>query len=144
MGSLTGKDRNQCGLLIENGEGKVLLQLRDDSPDIPYPGCWGTFGGQIEGDETPEEGIRREIREELEYDLSDPEYFGNFPFDGYNIYMYRMIDRDLTLDDLTVREGQGGRFFSLAELEAVDCAANCREIVTAYFGMFHHDKSGKG
>ncbi len=144
MGSLTGKDRSQCGLLIENSEGKVLLQLRDDNPGIPYPACWGTFGGQIEGDETPEEGIRREIWEELEYDLSDPEYFGNFPFDGYDIYMYRTTDRGLTLNDLTVREGQEGRFFSLKELADVDCAANCREIVTAYFEMFHHDGDGKG
>lgn len=144
VGSLTGKDRSQCGLLIENSEGKVLLQLRDDNPDIPYPGCWGTFGGQIEGDETPEEGIRREIWEELEYELSDPEYFGNFPFDGYDIYMYRTVDRGLTLNDLTVREGQEGRFFSLRELEGVDCAANCREIVTAYFEMFRNDGSRKG
>jgi len=132
-----GKNGNQCGLLIENSEGKVLLQLRDDNPDILYPGCWGTFGGQIEGEETPEEGIKREIWEELEYDLSDPEYFGNFPFDGYDIHMYRIIDGSLTLDDITVREGQRGKFFSLEEIQGVDCAANCREIVTAYFKMFH-------
>jgi len=132
-----GKNRPQCGLLIENSEGKVLLQLRDDNPQIPYPGCWGTFGGQIEGEETPEEGIKREIWEELEYDLSHPEYFGNFPFEGYNIYMYRIVDRNLTLDNITVREGQKGGFFSLEEIRHVDCAANCREIVTAYFTIFH-------
>jgi 8-oxo-dGTP diphosphatase len=132
-----GKTRPQCGLLIENIEGKVLLQLRDNKPDIPYPNCWGTFGGQIEEIETPEEAIIREIWEELEYELSNPEYFGNFPFDGYNIYMYKIIDRNLTLDDVTVKEGQRGMFFSLEEIRDVDCAANCKEIVIAYFQMFH-------
>ncbi|MCX5806546.1 MAG: NUDIX domain-containing protein [Proteobacteria bacterium] len=131
------KDRPQCGLLIENKEGKVLLQLRDNKPDIPYPNCWGTFGGQIEEKETPEEAIVREIREELEYKLSNQKYFGNFPFDGYNIYMYRIIDHDLKLNDITVKEGQEGRFFSLEEIQNADCAANCKEIVIAYFNMFH-------
>jgi 8-oxo-dGTP diphosphatase len=131
------KDRPQCGLLIENKEGKVLLQLRDNKPDIPYPNCWGTFGGQIEEKESPEEAIEREIMEELEYKLSNPEYFGNFPFDGYNIYMYRIIDHDLKLDKLTVKEGQKGKFFSLEDIRNANFAANCREIVIAYFKMFH-------
>ncbi|MCX5811895.1 MAG: NUDIX domain-containing protein [Proteobacteria bacterium] len=131
------KERSQCGLLIENREGKVLLQLRDNKPDIPYPGCWGTFGGQIENGETPDEAIKREIIEELECEFSNPEYFGNFPFDGYNIYMYRIIDHNLILEDLTVNEGQRGGWFSLEEVINVECAANCKEIVIAYFKMFH-------
>jgi len=132
-----GKERPQCGLLIENREGKVLLQLRDNKPDIPYPDCWGTFGGQIEEGETPEEAIKREIMEELGYELSNPEYFGNFPFDGYNIYMYRIIDHDFIIENLTVNEGQRGKFFSFKEVPGIKCAANCKEIVIAYFKMFH-------
>ena len=132
-----GKDRPQCGLLIENREGKVLLQLRDNIPVIPWPDCWGTFGGQIEEGETPEEAIRREIREELMYELHDPEYFGNFPYDGYDIFMYRKIVPDLTVADVTVREGQRAQFFSLEEAKDAPCAANCKEIVIAYYEMFH-------
>jgi DNA-binding cell septation regulator SpoVG len=51
--------------------------------------------------------------------------------------MYKIIDRNLTLDDVTVKEGQRGMFFSLEEIRDVDCAANCKEIVIAYFQMFH-------
>ncbi|MDR2017692.1 MAG: NUDIX domain-containing protein [Syntrophobacterales bacterium] len=47
------KSRPQCRLFIENKEGKVLLQLRDNTPQIPSPDCWGTFGGQIEEGENP-------------------------------------------------------------------------------------------
>ena len=119
------KDRPQCGLLIENSDGKVLLQLRDDRPDIPYPNCWGTFGGQVEINETPEEAIKREIREELEYEVFNPEYFSNFPFDGYDIYMYRVIDPDVTLDNIKVKEGQRGGLFTLDEFRGIPCAFNC-------------------
>jgi len=124
-------------LLIENREGKVLLQLRDNIPGIPWPDCWGTFGGQIEEGESPEEAIKREIMEELAYELSDAEYFGNFPYDGYDIFMYRKIVPGLSLADVTVREGQRAAFFSLEELKKVECAANCKEIVIAYYQMFH-------
>ena len=130
------KTRPQCGLLIENNEGKVLLQLRDNIPDIPWPGTWGTFGGQVEEGETPREAIKREILEELTYEIPDPEYFGNFPFDGYDIYMYRLVIPDLALDDVTVAEGQRAQFMSLADVLGAECAANCREIVMAYYEMF--------
>lgn len=131
------KNRPQCGLLIEDHEGKILLQLRDDQPTIPYPNCWGTFGGQVELNETPDEAIRREIKEELEYEVSHPEYFGTFPFDGYDIYMFRTVDPSVTLDNIKVREGQRGAFFTLDEVRDIPCAFNCLDIVVAYFAMYH-------
>ena len=42
-----------------------MLQLRDDNPSIVAPGCWGLFGGHLEPDEDPEEGLRRELQEEI-------------------------------------------------------------------------------
>ncbi|MGB3693947.1 MAG: NUDIX hydrolase [Spirulinaceae cyanobacterium] len=48
-------------------EGKFLMQLRDDLPGILYPGCWGFFGGHLEVGETPLEGVKRELLEEISY-----------------------------------------------------------------------------
>ncbi|MFC2968445.1 NUDIX hydrolase [Acidimangrovimonas pyrenivorans] len=45
--------------------GAVLTILRDDIPDIPFPGFWDLPGGGREGDETPEACVLRELREEL-------------------------------------------------------------------------------
>ena len=47
--------------LIERGQ--RLLLTRRARP--PYPGTWGLPGGFLEGDEAPEAGLRRELREEL-------------------------------------------------------------------------------
>ncbi|MCP4714869.1 MAG: NUDIX domain-containing protein, partial [Deltaproteobacteria bacterium] len=130
------KTRPQCGLLLENGEGRVLLQLRDNNPAIPYPGCWGTFGGQIEEDEEPHEAIVREIKEELHYNLVDPELYQTYQFDGYDIYMFRKHDADIKVSSLTVCEGQRAGFFALNEVQQLPCAFNCRMIVENYFNIF--------
>lgn len=44
---------------------KVLVILRDDFPNIPYPGHWDFPGGARDGDETPEACVMRETWEEV-------------------------------------------------------------------------------
>lgn len=46
------------------GQGHVLTLLRDDKPDIAYPGLWDLPGGGRERDETPLETALRETLEE--------------------------------------------------------------------------------
>jgi 8-oxo-dGTP diphosphatase len=130
------KTRPQCGILIDNGAGRVLLQLRDDSAGIPYPNSWGTFGGQVEDGETPLQAIIRELREELDYSCGAPEQYGVYWFDGYAIHMFRVIDPDLDPDVLHVREGQRAAFISRETLKHIPCAFNCRAIVEDYFTKF--------
>lgn len=47
----------------------ILTLLRDDKPDIPFPGMWDLPGGGREGEEPPEVCALRETREELGLDL---------------------------------------------------------------------------
>jgi 8-oxo-dGTP diphosphatase len=55
-----------------NPRGELLLLLRDDKPEIPYPNTWDLPGGHVEGNESPRECISREMAEELPgLDLGD-------------------------------------------------------------------------
>lgn len=55
----------QIAVAVLEQEGRWLLQLRDDIPGIIFPGTWGLFGGHLDPGETPEQGLRRELLEEI-------------------------------------------------------------------------------
>ena len=57
-------------LAILSGQSIVTI-LRDDIPTIPWPGHWDLPGGARDGDETPEDCVLREVREELGITLAD-------------------------------------------------------------------------
>ncbi|OGV34409.1 MAG: hypothetical protein A2020_05035 [Lentisphaerae bacterium GWF2_45_14] len=64
--------RREVAILILYDENeRMLLQKR--TADAPvFPGVWGFFGGGIESGESPLEALKREIYEELEYEIANP------------------------------------------------------------------------
>jgi len=44
---------------------ELLVYRRDDFPEIPFPGLWDFPGGGRDGDESPEECVLRELKEEF-------------------------------------------------------------------------------
>lgn len=100
--------------LVVNRAGDVLLQLRDDRPDIGHPGHWGLPGGAIEPGEDPDAAFVRELEEEtgwrperfVRYDVL-PVRKGGPPV--AHIYA-ALLDRPA--ESLTVGEGQGFAFFA--------------------------------
>ena len=59
-----------AGIIVEDPEGRVLLQLRSDNH------CWGYCGGSIEPDERVEDAAKRELFEETGLIAEDLELFG--------------------------------------------------------------------
>ncbi len=66
----------QVAIAILYQENKFLMQLRDNIPTIVYPNYWALFGGHMEPGETPDVTVKREILEEIGYDL--PPTFSEF------------------------------------------------------------------
>jgi len=94
--------------VLEDPEGRVLLQLRDDRPDISHPDHWGLFGGRLEQDEVPSVGALRELTEELGLSLSEERLtpFGHFQMEEGKIHSVFLCRLDTELNDLVLAEGQ--------------------------------------
>ena len=61
------EQRLEVAIAILVQDNQFLLQLRDNIPSILHPGYWAFFGGHIEPGETAEEGVWRELKEEIGY-----------------------------------------------------------------------------
>lgn len=59
-----------AGIIVEDEQGRVLLQLRSDNH------CWGYCGGSLEVDEKAEDAARRELLEETGLVAESLELFG--------------------------------------------------------------------
>ncbi|NJC95661.1 MAG: DNA mismatch repair protein MutT [Anaerolineales bacterium] len=71
--------------------GKTLMVYRNKKPNDIHEGKWNGLGGKIEAGETPEECIRREVREEAGLIIQNPHLHGllMFPkFKGNDWYVF--------------------------------------------------------
>jgi 8-oxo-dGTP diphosphatase len=97
-------------ILLFDGEGKLLIYLRDDKPEIPFPNRWDFFGGHVEAGETPEQALVRELEEELGVALQRWKFFRRYEClvgDAYpNLKFIYYGAIDLPAAALTLHEGQ--------------------------------------
>ena len=117
--------RESAAAILLDEDGRLLMQLRDNVPDIREPGKIGLFGGRREGDESFLDCIVREIQEELGYYLpparfellarwSGPDYAAP---DG-TIHAELFLARGVPVARLTIAEGTL-KIVAIDELEQV-------------------------
>ena len=73
-------------VLLFDRSGRLLIYLRDDKPDIPFPNCWDFFGGHLEKGETPEQALAREVKEELGVELKTWQFFRRYECLSGDVY----------------------------------------------------------
>jgi phosphoglycolate phosphatase len=73
--------RNIAVILLYDEDKKILLQHRSKDAER-LPNYWGFFGGGINDNETPEEAVKREAVEELNYQLENPRLIMTQEFKG--------------------------------------------------------------
>ena len=108
-------------LHVFNSAGSLYLQKRPEWKDI-QPGKWDTaVGGHIDYGETPEEALRREVREELGVTDFTPVFVDKYVFESTRerelVYVHRT-----TYDGPicpSAEELDGGRFWTMEEIREV-------------------------
>lgn len=114
---------------------KILLFHRDNIPTIRSPDCWQLVGGGIEENETPEQGLIREVKEEVSYDLKDFRLIAKTKgSQGENVWVYVVfVDKDEeSRFFLGLGEGQEIGWFTIDEATKLKLTPGTRILLTEY------------
>ncbi len=111
-----------CAIVV-TPDRRFLLQHRDDIPQIWYPGAWALFGGAIEPGETELEALRRELKEEIDYDVAEATLFCRFDFElsfmGARPIFRSFYEVPIALEaipGLRLQEGRGMQLWTAEEV----------------------------
>ena len=124
--------RKGCSILFLNCKNQILLFLRDNIPEIPYPNMWDVLGGHVDPDETPEECIVREMQEEIGMDLEEFNLFSEVEFADRIEYTY-WKKADLNINEINLMEGQKLKWFTREEVRETPLAYGFNTIVENFY-----------
>lgn len=117
-GTDSGADpRPAAAVAILYQENRFLLQLRDDNPQILYPGQWAFFGGHVEPGEGPETAVQRELEEEIGYRPPQVYYFGSMWTDAAIIRHVFYAPLLIPVENLQLNEGQDLGLSTIEEVQ---------------------------
>jgi 8-oxo-dGTP diphosphatase len=113
-------------------DNNILMQLRDDGngQKILYPNMWTIPGGGREEGESDSEGIAREIKEELNLDISvdELEFIFEFIHDGNildKVFLYR-VPQDVEPE---LHEGAAIEWMALEQIKKLKLAFSSEKII---------------
>ncbi len=119
-------------IIFVNDKRQVLLFLRDNRPDIPYPDTWDVPGGHVEDMETPEQCIIREMREEMGIELKAVKFFSAIEFDDRIEYTFWKSE-NIDFEGIRLTEGQCLRWFTPDEVHNTVLAYGFNRILNDFF-----------
>ena len=132
--------RKGSSIIFVNDKQQVLLFLRDNKPDIPYPDTWDVPGGHVDEGETPEQCIVREMREEMGISLKNFQLFSAIEFDDRVEYTFWKSE-NLDIDKIRLTEGQCLRWFTQDEVYETVLAYGFNRIMDNFFQSEYFIKS---
>jgi len=124
--------RSGASIIFLNPHGEVLLLLRDNRPDIPYPDMWDLPGGHVEEDETPEACIVREMQEEIETDVSGCRSHAVYDFADRIEHIF-LMNLDLPAEAIPLHEGQRLGWFAERDMEGLPIAYGFGQVLQDFF-----------
>lgn len=132
-----GREPPGADIVLVNGREEVLLVLRDNKPEIPYPNTWALLGGYLEPGEAPAEAIVRELREEIDLRLAPPPLWRTYrwPECTEHIFWARL---ELDPARVALAEGQRLAWFRREQLAELPFASHYGQILDDFFACASH------
>lgn len=133
------KVKDVVSVMLVNPQGQVLLQQRDHTPGILFPGHWTIFGGAVEPGESPDEAVRRELMEELELDLPLRRWHTytcpvrSVPGELDVIVHVYVGCTDRPVESLTLHEGMAMGYFDRESADKLNFALEKGAVVAKFF-----------
>ena len=106
----------EVAIAILYQDSKFLMQLRDDLPNIIFPGHWGFFGGHLEPGEDTNSGMRRELYEEIGYVPKTITLFESTEDERVIRHFYQ-AELTVSVKDLELNEGQDMGLCTVADIQ---------------------------
>lgn len=122
-----------AGIILLNRNNEVLLLLRDNKVDIPFPNMWDIPGGKVEVGEEPEFAVNREITEELGIaNLGEISLFKIITSEKITDYIF-WKRLDLNPNEIDLQEGQRIEYFDIARIRKTKLAFNYNEVLESFY-----------
>ena len=103
--------------IIRDGN-RILVTQRGYGP---YKDFWEFPGGKVEADESPEDALRREIKEELNAEIQISEYLTTIEYDYPEFHLsMRCYWATIIKGGLTLNEHEAARWLTREELDSVN------------------------
>lgn len=135
-----------AAIILENDKGEFLLALRDNKSWIPFPNHWDLIGGHVEEGETPEEALIREVKEELDIELTDYSFYKEFlclEGDAFENIKYIYTGKiNIPIEEITLYEGQKAQYFTKEQIPEVKFANIIKSVVMDYINNKSQNISG--
>ncbi|HZK47648.1 MAG TPA: (deoxy)nucleoside triphosphate pyrophosphohydrolase [Atopostipes sp.] len=102
-------------------EEKVLAMQR--SEQMTLPGMWEFPGGKVEADETEQEALIREIKEELNVTINILDYINEASYDyEFGTVQLKVYTAEIISGQITLEEHSDGKWVTADELKNIDWA----------------------
>ena len=126
-----------CSVVIYEPDGKILIAQRSKNKKL-FPLMWENIGGHLEPNETPEECIKRETREEIGCELNDLSLLSVVvkQVDNNQFVLIAFSGRISTDIKLEKDEIEQVQWVGTKELVGFDFCFNCKNEIDMFFEKY--------
>jgi len=124
---------SSSAIIIRESDNKVFIAKRSLNKKFS-PNKWETIGGRGEKGESPEECLKREVKEELNVGLKTFKPFKDYYYDERTFKTFIVELNKEPNPNKNDFEDWG--WFSKEEIETMNFAINCKERIIDYYNQY--------